>query len=277
MACFWIGVKLGRCQNWGLSMVNAANLTLVWQLLRQDLRGRYAGTALGIFWLLAQPLFMLLVYALVFGEILQLRLGTSTDSSLFAAWLFAGLSVFNALAEVLTRAPAILTERRELLLNSPLPAGLLPLLPIGSSVVLELLSVGLLLLWLCFQGQCHWQFVLFYPPFLLVRVLFSLAFAYALAVLGVFLRDLRQMMPPLLTVLLLASPIVYPLSAVPERFYAWFAWNPLAQLVEGYRAALLDGEFQWEVFTALALLACLLLAFALWLFQHLLARARTVL
>lgn len=257
--------------------MNAATLTLVWQLLRQDLRERYVGTALGIFWLLAQPLFMLLVYALVFGEILQLRLGTTTDPGQFAVWLFAGLSVFNALAEVLARAPSVLVERRDLLLNSPLPAVVLPLLPVGSSLLLELLSVGLLLLWLCIQGWCHWQAIVFYPPFLLLRILFSLAFAYALAVLGVFLRDLRQMMPPLLTVLLLVSPIVYPLTAVPERFQGWFDWNPLAQLVQGYRAALLDGVFLWEPFAGLLLLASVLLTSAGWLFQRLLLRARYVL
>ena len=257
--------------------MNAATLTLLGQLLRHDLRERYAGTALGVFWLLAQPLFMLLVYALVFGEILQLRVGAATDSAQFTAWLFTGLTVFNALGEVLTRAPSILTERRELLLNSPLQPALLPLLPVGSSLVLEGLSVGLLLLWLLFQGQWQPLGMLFYLPFLLLRVVFSLAFAYGLAVLGVFLRDLRQMMPPLLTVLLLISPIVYPLQVVPEAFQAWFSWNPLAYLVAGYRAALLDGQFLWQAFAGLLVLASGLLGAALWLFQRLLLRARYVL
>ncbi|WMP18711.1 ABC transporter permease [Thiothrix lacustris] len=257
--------------------MNAATLTLLGQLLRQDLRERYAGTVLGVFWLLAQPLFMLLVYAVVFGEILQLRLGAATDSVQFTAWLFTGLTAFNALAEVLTRAPVLLTERRELLLNSSLPPALLPLLPVGASLVLEGLSVGLLLLWLGLQGQLQPLGVVFYLPFLLLRVVFSLAFAYGLAVLGVFLRDLRQMMPPLLTVLLLVSPIVYPLTVVPETFQAWFEWNPLAQLVQGYRVALLEGQFLWQPFLVLLLLASGLLGAALWLFQRLLWRARYVL
>lgn len=254
-----------------------ANLTLLWQLLRRDVQERYTGTVLGMFWLLVQPLFMLLVYALVFGELLQLRLGTQADAGTFAAWLFAGLSVFNALTEVLMRAPAILSERRDLLLNSPLSPALLPLLPVGSSLVLELLSVGLLLLWLCVQGQCHWQSVFLYPPFLVLRILLSLALAYALAVLGVFLRDLRQLMPPLLTVALLVSSIVYPLDVVPERFHSWFMWNPLAQLVEGYRRVLLDGSFPWEIFTALLLLSGIALGAAILLFQRLMPRARYVL
>lgn len=256
-----------------------ANLTLFRQLLQRDLRERYAGTALGVFWLLAQPLFMLLVYALVFGEILQVRSSSQAMASTatFAAWLFAGLGMFNALAEVLVRSPAILAERRDILLNSPLPAGLLPLLPVGASVWLELLSVGLLLLWLCLQGQCYWQALFCYPPFLLLRILLSVALAYALAVLGVFLRDLRQMMPPLLTVLLLLSPIVYPLDAVPERFHGWFGWNPLAQLVQGYRAALLEGIFLWESFALLLVWVVMLLPLALLLFRQLMPRARYVL
>lgn len=257
--------------------MNSANLTLLWQLLRRDLQERYAGTALGVFWLLAQPLFLLLVYALVFGEILQLRFGAQTSSGQFAASLFAGLTAFNALAEVLSRAPTILTERRDLLLHSPLSPMLLPLLPVGSSLVLEALSIGLLLLWLCVQGQCQPVGVLFYLPFLLLRVLFSLAFAYSLAVLGVFLRDLRQLMPPLLTVLLLVSAIVYPPELVPERFQAFLQLNPLAQLVQGYRAALLESSFRWENFAALLLLASGLLALAVWLFQRLMPRARYVL
>ncbi|UOG93202.1 MAG: ABC transporter permease [Candidatus Thiothrix sulfatifontis] len=250
---------------------------LLWQLFRQELRERYVGTALGVFWLLIPPLFMLVIYAWVFGEILQMRLGTDTDSAQFAAWLLAGLTAFNALAEVLTRAPALLIERRDLLLNSPLPPAILPLLPVGVSLVLEGLSVGLLLLWLLVQGRLEPLSLVSYLPFLGVRLLFSLAFAYGLAVLGVFLRDLRQMMPPLLTVLLLVSPIVYPLSVVPEGFQAWFAWNPLAQLVEGYRAALLEGRFLWEAFLGLLLLASASLALGWWLFQHLLLRARYVL
>jgi lipopolysaccharide transport system permease protein len=254
-----------------------ATLTLAWQLLRREVQERYTGTALGMFWLLAQPLFMLLVYTLVFGEILQMRFGSQADPSRFALYLLAGLGMFNGLAEVLGRAPSVLLERRDLLLNSPLPPVILPLLPVGVSLLLELLSMGLLLIWACASGQCHWQAVFFYPPFLLVRVLLSLAFSYALAVLGVFLRDLRQMMPPLLTVWLLVSPILYPLERVPAHFQPWFAWNPLTGLVEGYRAALLEGVFLWETFAGLMLLASVLLVLAGWMFYCLMPRVRYVL
>lgn len=257
--------------------MNSAGLTIVSQLMRRDVQERYTGTALGAFWLVAQPLFMLLVYALVFGEVLQLRTGVAHDSGQFAVWLFAGLMAFNGLAEVLARAPTLLTERRELLLNTPLPPAILPLLPVGTSLVLELISVSLLMVWLLLQGEAQWFALLCYLPFLFLRLLLSLAGAYLLAILGVFLRDLRQLMPPLLTVLLLVSPIVYPLEIVPVQWLGWFEWNPLAHLVAGYRAALLEGRFLWEPFLLLAVFAGSLLALAAWLSQRLMAQVRYVL
>lgn len=257
--------------------MNAASLSVIRQLLRRDLQERYAGTALGIFWLIVQPLFMLLVYALVFGEILQMRTGIPHDSGQFGVWLFAGLLAFNGLADVLTRAPAILTERRDVLLNTPLSPAIPPLLPVGTSLVLELVSVALLMTWLLWQGQAHWLALPFYLPFLLLRLLLSLAFAYLLALLGVFLRDLRQLMPPLLTIVLLVSPIVYPLEIVPHPWQGWFEWNPLAHLVAGYRAALLDGSFLWEPFLLLLALATGLLVLAAWLLQKMMVQVRYVL
>ncbi len=257
--------------------MNAANLTLLWQLLRRDLHERYAGTALGVLWLLVQPLFMLLVYALVFGEILHLRFGGQGGYEQFAAYLFAGLTAFNTTAEVLVKAPALLTGQRDLLLNSPLPPALLPLLPVVSSLVLELLSIALLCVWLCVQGNCPAPGIVFYLPFLFARLLLSTGLAYFLAVLGVFLRDLRQLVPTLLGVLLLVSAVVYPPEMVPEGFRFWLHINPLAQLAEAYRSALVDGVFHWQDCLMLLLQGGVLLGLAWLVFQRLMPRARYVL
>ena len=70
--------------------MNTLPLTLFWQLLRRDIQERYTGTVLGAAWLVIQPLLMLLVYALVFGEVLQLRFGEHHTDGQFAAYLFAG-------------------------------------------------------------------------------------------------------------------------------------------------------------------------------------------
>jgi len=257
--------------------VNIGSSALFWQLLQRELKERYVGTALGITWLIIPPLAMLLVYSLVFGEVLQLRLHTETNSTQFALALLTGLAAFNALAEVLTRAPNLLIERRDLLLNSALPAALLPLIPVGVSLVLESIAISLVLLVCIITEPFHWQALAYYMPFLILRLALTTALAYLLAAFGVFLRDLRQLMPALLNVLLLTAPVVYPLSAVPESWQVWYQWHPLTALVEGYRSALLQAEFRSDYFLGLGLLILLVLPLSLYSFNSLLPRARYVL
>lgn len=252
-------------------------LTLLYRLFWRDLQERYTGTILGAAWLLLQPLFLLALYTLVFGEILQLRFGAVASTTAFAYYLFAGLIAFNAFSEVLTRSPTVLHERRDMLLNTPLPSWILPLLPVASSILLEMLAVLILLLALLVQSSWQPWGILLYLPFLLVRVLLSLAAAYFLSVLGVFLRDLRQLMPAVLTVLLFISPILYPLDRIPERFLPLYDWNLLGQLVQGYRAALLEGIIDWPRCGALLALSSVLLALSIAFFRNLMPRARFVL
>lgn len=251
-------------------------LSLAVRLFRFDLHERYNGTVLGALWLLMHPLFMLLVYTFIFGEVLQLRFGAEYSTAQFALYLFTGLLVFNAFSEVLTRSPFVLNERRDLLLNTPLPAWLLPLLPVAISVVLEGIALLVLLLAISLQYDLKFTALPFYLCFLLVRIIFSLAGAYMVAVLGVFLRDLRQLIPVLMTVLLFISPILYPAEIIPEKFRFFYDWNILAQLIAGYREALLEGVINWSRFGALLLIALCSLGLALWLFRRLMTRVRYV-
>ncbi|HPE61890.1 MAG TPA: ABC transporter permease [Thiolinea sp.] len=252
-------------------------LLLALNLCRRDLRERYQGSMLGIFWLLFPPLFMLCIYTLVFGEILQLRFGSGTSTREFAFYLFAGLITFNAFAEVMTRSPTVLSEKRDLLLNTPLPASVLPLIPVLNSIMLELIAVLILVAGLILAGLFQPSGLLLYLPCLLVRALLSLALAYPLGIIGVFLPDLRQIMPAVMTVLMFLSPILYPLEAIPDHFRPWYAWNLLGQLVACYRATLLEGHLPWETLAALMLVALLLLGLGLMLFRQLIPRARYVL
>jgi lipopolysaccharide transport system permease protein len=257
------------------SIRNALSLGV--RLFRFELKERYAGTMLGVFWLLIHPLFMLLVYTFIFGEVLQLRFGADHSTAQFALYLFTGLLVFNAFSEVLTRSPVVLSERRDLLLNTPLPAWLLPFLPVAVSVVLESIALLVLLFAISFQTGLKITALPFYLCFLVIRIILSLAGAYMIAVLGVFLRDLRQLMPVLMTVLLFVSPILYPAELIPEEFRVFYDWNILAQLITGYREALLEGVINWNRFGALLVIALIFLGLALWMFRNLMPRARYVL
>ena len=253
-------------------------LALGYQLLLRDIRERYTGTLLGWCWLLVNPLFMLLIYSFIFGEVLQLRFGVEiAANSHFAFYLFAGLLVFNALSEVMIRTSSVLQERREMLLNTPLSPWLLPVLPVLVSVLLEWIALSILLLALGIWGEFRLIALVFYLPYFLVRFILSLALAFIIAPAAVFFRDLRQIMPAVLTVLLFVSPILYPPEVIPERFLALYDWNLLSHLVTGYREALLEGVLDVSRLSTLLWVAALSLLFSVLAFNSLMPRARYVL
>ena len=253
-------------------------LTLAYQLLCRDMRERYTGTLFGWCWLLFNPLFMLAIYSFIFGEVLQLRFGSAvTANSHFAFYLFAGLLVFNGLSEVMTRTSSVLQDRRDMLLNTPLSPWLLAVLPVITSVLLEWLALLVLLLAMGLWGEFKPLGLLYYLPFCLARVVLSLALAFMITPVAVFFRDLRQLMPAVLTVLLFISPILYPPEVIPERFLGWYDWNLLSHLVAGYRAALLEGILDTTLLLILLPVAALSLLLAVLAFRSLMPRARYVL
>ncbi len=258
-------------------MKQAAYWTLIWQLLKRDLQERYAGTLLGVIWIIMQPLLLVAVYTLVFSQILQVRFAAHGNALDFTLYVLAGLALFNALSEVFIRAPTVLVDKRDWLLHSPIPASVLPLIPVLSSLITELVMVGLLWLLSLLTGQFHWQSVIFYPCVLVLRLGLSLSAAYALAILGVFIRDLRQLMPPMLTVLMLLSPVVYPFDMVPTSLRIWYELNPLVALIDCYRSSLLQGVWVGQIYIGLTIGIGLSGIAAYALFQRLMPRARYVL
>lgn len=220
-----------------------------WALLRQllvrEVLGRYRGSWLGLGWTLLTPLLMLLIYAFVFGVVLPARWpavpGVAELGLLgFALTLFAGLIVFNLFAEVLGRAPTLITSQPNYVKKVVFPLALLPLAALGAALFHALVSFGVLLAVLGLLGLWHWQALLL--PLLLAPMLLALAgLAWLLAALGVFVRDTAQFMGMVTTALLFMSPIFYPLSALPPAMQPWLLLNPLTLPVEAVRAALIWG------------------------------------
>jgi len=200
-------------------------LHLLYTLSKRDLQQRYQATMLGKLWLVLQPLLMLLVYTFVFGEVLNIRFDqagsvSEANNLQFAFYVMAGLIAFNSMADALTRAATSITDNRQLLLNSALPVWVLPAVPVFASLFLEVLMIAVFLLAIAVMQQ-HWlNSFLFIPVLLLIRVFLSLALAYLLSVFNVFVRDIAQALPMILMVLILLSPVFYPIIYMPEHFHS---------------------------------------------------------
>jgi lipopolysaccharide transport system permease protein len=219
------------------------NRQLIVQMGRREVVGRYKGSVLGLAWSFFNPVFMLTVYTFVFSEIFKSRwAGASESKTQFAVLLFVGMIVQGLFSEVLNRAPSLIISNVNYVKKVVFPIEILPIVAMGAALFHSLISLSVLLVaFVLFNGYLQWT-VVFAPLVLLPLVILIVGFAWMLASLGVFLRDVGQTITIITTVLMFLSPVFYPVSAVPERFRMWIMANPLTFIIEQAREVLVWGH-----------------------------------
>lgn len=245
------------------------NRQLILTLTKREIASRYQGSLLGWFWSAFNPVFMLVVYTFVFSVVFQARWAGGSGSKIeFALMLFIGLIVFSFFAESVNRAPTLILGNASYVKKVVFPLEVLPWVVVLNSLFHAAVSLVIwLLAYTLFIGVPPVT-VLLVPMVFLPLMLFTLGLCWILASLGVYLRDIAQMMPILTTVLMFLSPLFYPLDAVPKAFHFLFAFNPLAPAMEQMRAVSFMGKgIAWGQYAALlAGGACMAWA-GLWWFQ----------
>jgi lipopolysaccharide transport system permease protein len=214
------------------------------RLTQQEVAQRYRGSYLGMVWSFITPILMLCVYAFVFSIVFQARWGAGTGGAHpgeFALTLFAGLIPFGVFSEVVNRAPSIVLTMPNYVKKVVFPLEVLPLVAVGSAVVHSLISAAILLLGaLVFLGSLSPTVVLL-PLAYLPLVFLTLGLGWFLASLGVYVRDIGQVVTVVTQVLFFLSPIFYPVSAVPERLRFILYANPLTMILTDFRQTMLWG------------------------------------
>ena len=244
---------------------------LLVNLARRDVLGRYSGSFLGLMWSFFNPLLMLCVYTFVFGVVFKARWSPNESTGIleFAVVLFAGLLVFGIFSECVNRAPALMLQNPGFVKRVIFPLEIMPWVVLCSSLFHAVISLAVLaLVMLVGLGALPltWPLIL---VVLLPLILFVLGLSWALAALGVYLRDLAQTITIVTTVMMYLSPIFYPASAVPAAFRWAIEWNPMSFFIEQARAVLIWGTL--PDFSGLAMMMAGGLAVAwlgLALFQH---------
>lgn len=218
--------------------------------VRQGLLSRTSGNILGAVWLLLYPLLFLGMYSLVFVQILQVRLpGMETPEYILV--VFSGLVPFLAFAEAFSVGTTSIVANRALLMNTLFPIELV----VTRDVLVGHATMGMGMLLVCaavlYLHGPQWTQLL--VPFIyLLQIMMVLGLVWISATLTVFFRDLQQALPIIVLFLMLVSPIAYTASMVPEGMKAIVHFNPLAWLMELYRASLIGGAVPLD---ALALFA----------------------
>ena len=223
------------------------NRSLIFSLVKRDVIGRYRGSALGLLWSFFNPILMLAVYTFVFSIVFKARwVGGSDSKTEFALVLFAGLLIFNLFSECVNRAPGLILSNVNFVKKVIFPLEVLPIVVLGSAAFHFLIGLSVwIVFYLIFFGLPPVT-ILLLPLILLPLVLMVLGFSWLLASLGVYLRDVGQIIVVVTTVLMFLSPIFYPIAALPEEYHPFMLISPLTFVVEQARALMIwDKCMDW--------------------------------
>lgn len=219
------------------------HLGLIYQLTKREVIGRYKGSMLGIFWSFINPLLMLLVYTMFFSVILQIKWGLAKESkSDFAILLFVGLVMYGFIAECINRAPGLVTGNVNYVKKVVFPLGVLPVVSCASALFHWAISMIVLILALVILGEGLPPTAVLILPVMFPLVLYGLGVGWVLAAMGVYLRDISQIVGVFSQLLMFLSPVFFPASRIPDKYQGLFMANPLTGIIEQARAVLVFGN-----------------------------------
>ncbi len=240
---------------------------LLGQLVKRDVLLRYRGAMFGVLWIFLSPLIMLAIFAFIFGHIFQARWPQQESNIPFWLLLYSGLISFNVFAETISRAPTSVRGYPSFVKKIIFPVNILPIVPLGAALVYGGFNFLILLAALAWTDHLHTS-VLLFPILIAPILLLALGLSWFLAAWGVFLRDMTQIVPVFVQMLLFLTPVFYPISAVPDMLRPLYLYNPLSAVIEAIRTAVVGQAIGWNTW-GIALAFCLVIAILCYaFFQH---------
>ena len=221
------------------------NHELVYQYTKREVEAKYRGSRVGFIWTVINPLIMLSIYTFVFSQVFNARWGngnTEGGTIEFGLNLFAGLIVFNIFAESIAKAPTLITSNPNYVKKIIFPLEVLGYAVCGSALINAL--SGLLILTgfkLIYEGGVNIS-ILLIPVIWIPLTLTCTGLTWVLASLSVFLKDIGNIVSPIISILMFMSPIFYPASMIPEGIRSIVVINPIAMFISFTRELILEGN-----------------------------------
>lgn len=219
---------------------------LIWYFVQRQLTQTYKGSYLGIVWAFLTPLLMIILYTIVFSEILDLRFREveSNPNLNFGLYLYCGLIPFMVYAETVNQCVGLVKSNAQLVQRVVFPVEVLPLTSALANFLSHLFGLGVLILVVAALNRTvEWTLVLL-PVLMVLQLLFVVGLGYLVAVIGAYLPDVKETLRAIVRASFFITPIIWPVSKVADKEVLSLVveLNPLAFLVEGYRNLVLDGE-----------------------------------
>ena len=216
------------------------------QSIRNELISRFSRSKLGGLWAILNPLSQVLIYALILSNVLAAKLPGVDSQYAYAIYLMAGLLGWTLFNEIVGRCLNIFIEHGNLIKKMSFPRVTLPAIAVGSCLINNLFLFISMLGIFALLGHQFNMAMLWLIPLTLVVVVFSLGVGLILGVMNVFLRDIGQVTPIILQMLFWFTPIVYPVTIIPEAYRHWLNLNPMYPIIDAYQQILVYGNSpQW--------------------------------
>jgi len=227
----------------GLARSLRDNRHLIVVLTKREVLGRYKGSAMGLLWSFLYPLLMLAVYTFVFSVVFKARWPSGQGSKTeFALVLFTGLMVFGMFSDCVNRAPGIILNNVNYVKKVVFPLEILPVVSLLSALFHLFVSVVVWTIFYLISFGLPPVTGLLLPVVLAPLVLLTLGISWLLASLGVYLRDVSQVVGVVTTVLLFMTPIFYAMETLPETYWPLMRANPLTMVITQARDVMIWGR-----------------------------------
>lgn len=236
--------------------------------VKREFQSKYRNSILGAAWTVLNPLAMIVVYTVIFSQIMRAKLPGIDSTFAYSIYLCAGVLTWGLFTEITSRSLNVFLEHANLIKKISFPRICLPIIVVLNAglnfAIIFALFTGFLLVSGTFPG---WMFLAVFPV-LAIQVIFAVGLGIVLGVLNVFFRDVGQFFSIFLQFWFWLTPIVYPANILPERAAALLAWNPMFHVVTAYQTILVNGQWpQWQALLPVALIGAALCLFGMQLFR----------
>ncbi len=213
----------------------------VFSSVRREFQARYKNSLLGAAWSVLNPLAMVVVYTVVFAQVMQARLPNVNTTFAYSIYLCAGIFTWGLFSEIVSRCQNVFIDNANLIKKLAFPRICLPAIVVTSACLNFAIVLGLFIAFLAITGNFPGLVVLSLIPVLAIQIVFAVGLGILIGVLNVFFRDAGHFSSIVLQFWFWLTPIVYTLSIVPERFRAFFTANPLTPLFTSYQDVFVAG------------------------------------
>jgi lipopolysaccharide transport system permease protein len=201
--------------------------------ISKEIRGKYKNSFLGILWSFLNPLLQIAVYALVFPLIMQ-----TNDN--YVIFLVCGLIPWLFFSTAINKAAFTIIENGGIIKKVYFPREILPISVVTSECINFIISTVIILIFILITGYGFSWNIIFYPIILLIQFVITLSFSFLLSAITVYVRDLAHFVGVALQLLFYATPICYASGRIPTDYQWIMKFNPMAYIIDGYRAIFYD-------------------------------------